>query len=140
VTLQNLVDTHCHLDSQEFDADREDAIQRALDAGVSRMVAIGTGKGPPDLEAGIRLAERHSCFYATVGVHPHDAAKATDAEFTNLAALLKHPKVVALGEIGLDYHYDFAPRERQHEVFREQMRIAAEAQKPIVIHTREGMA
>ncbi|MEO8028399.1 MAG: TatD family hydrolase [Bryobacteraceae bacterium] len=133
-----LVDTHCHLDSKEFDADREETIQRAFDAGVSTMVAIGTGGGPPDLEAGIRLAERHAGFYATVGVHPHDASKATDSDFTNLAGLLRHPKVVALGEIGLDYHYDFAPKERQHEVFREQMRLAAEAQKPIVIHTREA--
>ena len=138
MSLENLVDTHCHLDSKEFDADRDDTIRRALDAGVSRMVAIGTGNGPPDLEAGVRLADRHACMYSTVGVHPHDAAKASDADFENLASLLKHPKVVALGEIGLDYHYDFAPRERQHEVFREQMRIAAEARKPIVIHTREA--
>jgi TatD DNase family protein len=134
----NLVDTHCHLDSKEFDADREETIQRALDAGVSRMVAIGTGNGPPDLEAGIRLAERYAAMLATVGIHPHDAAKATDADFANLAALLRHPKVVALGEIGLDYHYDFAPRERQHDVFVQQMRLAAEASKPIVIHTREA--
>ncbi len=138
MSLGNLVDTHCHLDSKEFDADREDTIQRALDAGVSRMVAIGTGNGPPDLEAGIRLADRHAAMFATVGVHPHDAAKASDADFANLAALLRHPKVVAVGEIGLDYHYDFAPRERQHEVFAEQMRLAAEASKPIVIHTREA--
>ena len=138
MSLANLVDTHCHLDSKEFDGDREDAIQRARDAGVSRMVAIGTGSGPPDLEAGIRLADRHAHIYATVGVHPHDAAKATEIEFENLARLIEHPKVVALGEIGLDYHYDFAPRERQHEVFREQIRIAADAKKPIVIHTREA--
>ncbi len=138
--LANLVDTHCHLDSKEFDADRDDAIARALDAGVARMVAIGTGKGPPDLEAGVRLADRYKCFCATVGVHPHDAAKATDQDFGNLAALLRHHTVIAVGEIGLDYHYDFAPRERQHAVFREQMRIAAEARLPIVIHTREAWA
>lgn len=133
-----LIDSHCHLDSKEFDPDRDAVIQRALDAGVECMLAIGTGEGPPDLEAGVRLAEKHSCFLATVGVHPHDAAKASAETYNHLAALLRHPKVVALGEIGLDYHYDFSPREIQHAVFIEQMKIAADARKPIVIHTREA--
>ncbi len=134
----SLIDSHCHLDSKEFDADREEVIQRALDAGVERMVAIGTGNGPPDLEAGIRLAERYPAFFATVGIHPHDAAKAGPSDFDNLTALLKHPKVVAVGEIGLDYHYDFSPPETQKAVFIEQMAITAGAHKPIVIHTREA--
>jgi len=134
----SLIDSHCHLDSQEFDGDREAAIQRALDAGVERMVAVGTGKGPPDLETGVRLADRYPAFLATVGVHPHDAAKAGAQDFKNLEALLAHPKVVALGEIGLDYHYDFAPRAVQKGVFVEQLRIAADARKPVVIHTREA--
>jgi TatD DNase family protein len=133
-----LVDSHCHLDSEQFDADREAVIERALAAGVERMVAIGTGNGPPDLEAGVRLAERYPQFYATAGVHPHDAAKADPGTFAVLAELLKHPKVVALGEIGLDYHYDFSPRDVQRGVFVEQMRIARDARKPIVIHTREA--
>lgn len=133
-----LIDSHCHLDSSEFDADREEAIARAVAAGVDRMVAIGTGEGPPDLEAGIRLAERHAVFLATAGVHPHDAAKATDETMDRVAALLKHPKVIAAGEIGLDYHYDFSPRQTQKQVFIEQMRIAAAERKPIVIHTREA--
>ena len=102
------------------------------------MVVIGTGDGPPDLEVGIRLADRHPAILATVGVHPHDAAKATRETYRRLADLLKHPKVVALGEIGLDYHYDFSPREVQRDAFIEQMRIAADARKPIVIHTREA--
>ncbi len=133
-----LIDSHCHLDSQEFEADRAQVIERALEAGVGRMVAIGTGSGPPDLEAGLRLADRYDCFLATAGIHPHDAAKATPENFKHLAELLGNPKVVALGEIGLDYHYDFSPREVQQAVFIEQMRIAAGAQKPIVIHTREA--
>jgi TatD DNase family protein len=133
-----VIDSHCHLDSEQFDEDRDSAIQRALEAGVETMVAIGTGDGPPDLEAGIRLADRYPSFYATVGVHPHDASKATPETFDHLRQLLTHPKVIAIGEIGLDYHYDFSPREVQREVFLEQMRIAAEAQKPIVIHTREA--
>ena len=133
-----MIDSHCHLDNPQFDADREAVIERALAAGIERMVVIGTGEGPPDLEAGIRLADHYKSIYATVGVHPHDASKATPETFGLLAELLKHPKVVALGEIGLDYHYDHSPREVQREVFLEQMRIAGDARKPIVIHTREA--
>jgi TatD DNase family protein len=133
-----LIDSHCHLDSEQFDGDREAVIERALAAGVERMVAIGTGNGPPDLEAGVRLADRYPCFYATVGVHPHDAGKASEDTFKRVAELLGHPKVIAVGEIGLDYHYDFSPREQQRDVFVAQMGIARDAGKPIVIHTREA--
>jgi len=134
----SLIDSHCHLDSAEFDADRDEVIQRALDAGVENMVAIGTGQGPPDLEAGIRLADKYPAFLATVGIHPHDAAKVGAADFRRLSDLLSHAKAIAVGEIGLDYHYDFSPRETQKSVFIEQMAIAAAALKPIVIHTREA--
>jgi TatD DNase family protein len=133
-----LIDSHCHLDSKEFDADRDEVIERALAAGVAHMVAIGTGNGPPDLEAGIRLADKYPAFFATAGIHPHDTAKAGPADYRRLADLLAHPKIVAVGEIGLDYHYDFAPRDTQKTVFIEQMSIAAAARKPIVIHTREA--
>ena len=134
----SLIDSHCHLDSAEFDDDRDAVIERALAAGVEHIMAIGTGNGPPDLEAGLRLAERHPAFYATVGIHPHDAAKAGADDFKRLTDLLAHPKVLALGEIGLDYHYGFSPREVQKSAFIEQMGIAARAKKPIVIHTREA--
>jgi len=133
-----VIDSHCHLDNPQFDPDREAVIDRALAAGVERMVVIGTGEGPPDLEAGIRLADRHESIYATVGIHPHDASKATPETYKRLAELLKHSKVIALGEIGLDYHYDHSPREVQRDVFLQQMMIAGEARKPIVIHTREA--
>jgi TatD DNase family protein len=133
-----VIDSHCHLDNEQFNPDREAVIERALAAGVKRMVAVGTGDGPPDLEVGVRLADRHEAIYATVGVHPHDASKATDNNYTQLSELLKHPKVIALGEIGLDYHYDHSPREVQKAVFIEQMRVAADAHMPIVIHTREA--
>lgn len=133
-----MIDSHCHLDSAEFDADRDAVIERALAAGVEHMMAIGTGNGPPDLEAGLRLADWHAAFYATVGVHPHDAAKAKPEDFEHLARLLAHPKALAVGEIGLDYHYDFSPRDVQKSVFSAQMEIAAQAKKPIVIHTREA--
>ena len=133
-----LTDSHCHLDDRQFDDDREQVIERALAAGVERMMAIGTGGGPPDLEAGLRLARVYPFLYATVGVHPHDAAKATPETFAAMQALLGEPKVLALGEIGLDYHYDFSPRDVQREVFVAQLRLAAGAGKPVVIHTREA--
>jgi TatD DNase family protein len=133
-----LVDSHCHLDDEQFAADRDATIERARAAGVERMMAIGTGSGPPDLEAGIRLAEGYPFVYATVGVHPHDAAKATPATFHRLAELARHPRVLAIGEIGLDYHYDFSPREAQRSVFSTQLALAARAGRPIVIHTREA--
>jgi TatD DNase family protein len=133
-----LVDTHCHLDDSKFDDDREQAIERALAAGVTRLMAIGTGNGPPDLEVAVRLADRHPFIYATIGVHPHDASKATDETFARLRELAAHPKVLAIGEIGLDYHYDFSPRDVQKLVFRAQLRVARELDWPVVIHTREA--
>ena len=133
-----LVDTHCHLDGEGFDEDREAVIDRARAAGVEWMVAIGTGDGPPDLEAGLRLADAYPFIYATVGVHPHEAAKATGETWPKLLALTAHPKCVAVGEIGLDYHYDFSPRETQKAVFVRQMQLARDARLPIVIHTREA--
>jgi TatD DNase family protein len=134
----HLIDTHCHLDDSKFDDDREQTIQRALDAGVSRLMAIGTGNGPPDLEAAIRLADRYPFIYATAGVHPHDAAKATTDTWEQLERLAAHPKVLAIGEIGLDYHYDFSPRPVQNQAFDLQLAIARRVGKPIVIHTREA--
>ncbi len=133
-----MIDSHCHLDDEQFASDRGETIERAVTSGVEIMLAIGTNDGPPDLEPAIRLADTFEPVYATVGVHPHSAAQAEDRTFDDLRALLRHPKVLAIGEIGLDYHYDFAPRERQQEVFIEQMRIAREFRKPIVIHTREA--
>lgn len=136
--MTGIVDSHCHLDDSKFDADREQAIERALAAGVERMMAIGTGDGPPDLETAVRQADRYPFIYATIGVHPHDAAKASAETFVKLRDLTSHPKVLAIGEIGLDYHYDFSPRDVQRHVFATQIEIAAESGKPIVIHTREA--
>ncbi len=133
-----LADSHCHLDDEQFQTDREEVIARALEAGVEQMLAVGTGDGPPDLEAGIRLAERHAAILATVGVHPHHASLAGAETMRRLAGLLAHPKVAALGEIGLDYHYNFSPPETQRAVFVEQLHVAGGARKPVVIHTREA--
>jgi TatD DNase family protein len=133
-----LVDSHCHLDDEQFDPDRGETIARARAAGVETMMAIGTGNGPPDLEAAIRLADQYPFLYATIGVHPHDASKATAETFVHLRNLADHPKVLAVGEVGLDYHYDFSPRDVQRAVFEQQLALAAECGKPVVIHTREA--
>ncbi len=136
-----LVDSHCHLDDEQFNGDRDDAIQRALDAGIVAMLAVGTGNGPPDLEAALRLAQKYPFIYATVGVHPNDAGKVTTEEesntFADLERLTSHPKIKAVGEIGLDYHWG-VPKETQLPVFVRQLEIAAAARMPIVIHTRDA--
>ena len=133
-----LTDSHCHLDDRKYEGELEAIVERAASSGVTRMLAIGTGDGPPELDRAIRIAERFEGVYATVGVHPHDAAKATPQTMDDLGALAAHPKVLAIGEIGLDYHYDFSPREQQREVFVAQLRLASALELPISIHTREA--
>ena len=120
-----MIDSHCHLDSERFAEDQETVIERAFAAGIERMMTIGTGDGPPDIEGAVRIADRYEKIYATVGVHPHDASKYDDGVGKRLTELLKHPKVLALGEIGLDYYYEHSPRDVQQAAFAEQMRIAA---------------
>lgn len=132
-----LVDSHCHLDDRQFDADREQIMQRAREAGLKHMLSIGTGNGPPDLGAAVRMADAYDCVYATVGVHPNDAPKAEGKTFSDLSRLLQHPKVRAIGEIGLDYHWG-VPKEAQLPVFVRQLALAAEARMPVVIHTRDA--
>jgi TatD DNase family protein len=130
------VDSHAHLDGKQFDADREAVIARAREAGVGAMVAIGNGDGPEDCDCGIRLAEKYDFMYATLGIHPHEAGLATDQDFAKMQDWARHPKVIAWGEIGLDYFYDHSPREVQKSVFSKQMNLAKEAKLPIVIHCR----
>lgn len=134
----SLVDSHCHLDDSQFEEDRDAVIDRAFAAGIEKMVAIGTGEGPPDFEAGIRLADRYPDIYATVGIHPQYAPKVTADMYSRLRDLAAHPKTVALGEIGLDYYWKPFDREQQQRVFVEQLGVAAEAHKPIVIHCRDA--
>ena len=133
-----LVDSHCHLDGRAFDADRDAVISEAREAGVGHFLAIGTGDGPPDLSCAIRLADAYNNVSASVGVHPHDAAKFDSAAADELTNLCGHPKVVGFGEIGLDYHYDNSPRDIQKSAFIDQMEIAAHQKKPIIIHTRDA--
>lgn len=134
-----LVDSHCHLDDAQFNGDRAAIIARAHEAGLKYILSIGTGDGPPDLSVAIRQAEQHPFVYATVGVHPNDAPKAKADTFKDLESLLAHPKVKAIGEIGLDYHWD-VPKEVQMPVFLQQLEIAAAARMPIIIHTRDAWA
>lgn len=133
-----LIDSHAHLDFPQFDEDRPAMLERAREAGVAAVLAIGTGPGPEKLDAALPFAEQHDWIWATVGIHPHEAAQVTDAHMATLEALAKHPRVIAWGEIGLDYHYDFSPREIQHVVFRRQLALASAARLPVVIHCREA--
>jgi TatD DNase family protein len=130
------VDSHAHLDGEQFQADREQVIARAREAGVETIVAIGNGDGPGNLDCGIKLAEKYEFIYATVGIHPHEAKLVTDAVFSELEQLAKKPKVIGWGEIGLDYFYEHSPREVQLQVFVKQMELARAVKLPIVIHCR----
>jgi TatD DNase family protein len=133
-----LIDSHAHVDFPQFADDREEMFARARGAGVQTILAIGTGPGPEKMDAAIPYAEQHDWIYATIGVHPHEAKQVTPEILQKLSELAKHPKVIAWGEIGLDYFYDHSPRETQQQVFREQMALAAQAKLPIIIHCRDA--
>ncbi len=131
-----LFDTHAHLDDEAFDAERDDMIQRAREAGVNYIVNVGY-----DLESSqrsIELAEKHDMIYAAVGIHPHGASEAGAGYLNDLEKLASHPKVVALGEMGLDYYRDLSPRPVQQQVFLEQLVLAKKLGLPIIIHDREA--
>ncbi|MFZ5899278.1 MAG: TatD family hydrolase [Bacillota bacterium] len=130
------VDTHCHLDDKSFAEDLEGVISRARQAGVTRLVTIGSDVASS--RKAVRIAERYTGIWAAVGVHPHDAARAGKGYLDDIRALAAHPKVVAVGEIGLDYHYDHSPRNVQQEVFRTQLLLARELGLPVVVHSREA--
>jgi TatD DNase family protein len=127
-------DIHAHLDFKDFDNDLDQVIRNAETAGVRLILSCGT-----DLESSARalsIAEKHGCVFAAAGVHPHEAGKAAPDYLDAVSALLAHPRVKAVGEIGLDYHYDFAPRDIQEKVFSELLDLAAKKGKPVMIHSR----
>jgi TatD DNase family protein len=130
------VDSHCHLEGLRFDSDREQVIVRAREAGLTNLLSVGTGDGPGTLDCAVKLADKYEMVYATVGIHPHEAQLAKDSDFSQLEELAHHAKVVAWGEIGLDYYYDHSPRDTQKSVFIRQMELARAAKLPIVIHCR----
>ena len=133
-----LVDSHAHLDDARFNEDRDAVIQRAWDAGVRKILTIGNGSGPDEMGCGIPVAQSHDWIYTSVGVHPHDAAKMEGRHYSLMEQLAKYERVVAIGETGLDYHYDYSPRDVQREVFRKQLALAKKANLPVIIHTREA--
>ena len=136
----DLIDSHAHVDDSRFNEDREEMFGRAVAAGVTTLLAIGTGPGPEKLDAALPFAKKYEWIYTTVGIHPHEAKEVTQAHLDELERLAKHPKVIAWGEIGLDYFYDHSPRDVQERVFRDQMALAREARLPIIIHCRDAWA
>lgn len=134
-----IIDSHAHLEMSQFDDDRAAMLDRAREAGVETLLAIGSGTSPSDrLDAAIPFAEQHDWIYATIGIHPHDAAAATEEHFARLDELTRHSRVLAWGEMGLDYYYDDPPRDVQQRVFRRQLQQARAARKPVVIHCRDA--
>ena len=134
-----LIDSHCHIDGEAFGADRDDVVERARGAGVAAMLNVGTGDpNTDDFRRAVAVAERYDNVYASVGVHPHDAKLYDEAAEAQLIGLAGAEKVIAWGEIGLDYYYDHSPREVQQSVFRRQIRVARKLGLPIIIHSRDA--
>jgi TatD DNase family protein len=131
-----LFDTHAHLCADAFDGDRIQTIRRAIDSGITTILEAGTSVSQS--ERALALAHAHDGVVAAAGVHPHEASEAAEGYLDRLASLLGEDKCVAVGEIGLDYHYDFSPRDVQRRVFDQQLSLAAAMKKPVIIHDREA--
>lgn len=129
-------DSHCHLTDERFAGDVDGAIERARTAGVAGLVTIGVGVS--DGSAALAIAQAHEGVWATAGIHPHDASSADEAAFAAIRELAARDRCVAIGEIGLDYHYDNSPRDVQRQVFRRQLELAAELDLPVCVHSREA--
>ncbi|MDH3283185.1 MAG: TatD family hydrolase [Acidobacteriota bacterium] len=136
-----MFDSHCHLDTDRFSGDLADVLSKARAAGIQRIVTIGAGRGTESAAAALAIAGEHRGWIsATAGIHPHDASVADDAALQSIERLLEDPLVVAVGETGLDFHYDNSPRSLQEASFREHVRLARSAGKPLVVHTRAAPA
>ncbi len=133
-----LLDSHAHLDDSAFDADREAVIERARAAGLRYLLLAGGGTGPDRLDSPLEIAAQRDWVSASVGVHPHEARHYTDMHAEQILKLAENPKVVAIGEIGLDYYYDHSPREVQKRVLVQQMELARGLRLPIIIHCRDA--
>lgn len=134
------VDSHCHIDGEAFDADRDEVVERARSAGVAAMLCVGTGNPyNGEIAKAVGTAEKYKNVFASVGVHPHDARLYDDKAENHLIDLVKSSeKVVAWGEIGLDFYYDHSPRDVQRQVFKRQIRLAKELNLPIIVHSRDA--
>lgn len=135
-----LVDSHCHLDFADFGPERDAVLARGRAEGIVWFVTIGSGRGTESAPDAVALAHAHTDVVATVGVHPHDAIQADDAAVAAMEALAHDLRVVAVGEVGLDHHYDHSPRDVQRETFRRFVAVAKRVNKPLVIHTRAAPA
>ena len=131
-----LIDTHTHLDDTRYDGDRNETIERARKAGVGAFLTIGCDLATS--RSAVTLADQHADVYASVGVHPHEVKQIGDGWYDELRRLARHEKVVAYGEIGLDYHYNHSSPQEQRQRFREQVQLARELRLPVIIHTREA--
>jgi TatD DNase family protein len=137
-TKDVFVDSHCHLDDSGFDPDRDAVIERARIAGLRYVLTIGGASGPDSVGAATSLAENYEWIFAAAGIHPHEASKAEERHFDELRRLARHRKFVAIGEIGLDYHYDHSPRDLQQQVLVRQLDLARELKLPVIIHCRDA--
>ena len=130
-----IIETHCHLDYLK-EKPLAEILQEAKDNGVERIITIAVE--PDNLDEVMKLADENEMIFFTQGTHPHDAKLSSDKDLATVEERCSHKKMVAVGEIGLDYHYDHSPREKQIEVFKQHLEIAIKKQKPVVIHTREA--
>ena len=133
-----VIDSHCHLDFPDFGAELPAVLDRARQAGIVAMISIGAGQDLAPARAAVALAAREPDVFATVGIHPHDVATMSEETWRELEGLARAPRVVGIGETGLDFYYDRSPREVQRERFAEQIRLAKRLLKPLVVHTREA--
>ncbi len=133
-----MIDTHCHIQTEEFDEDRDAVLERAAEAGVDTLIVVGGAGDLSTNDKAVRLAEEHAGLYATVGMHPHDAKDVDAEDMERLRNLARHPKVVAIGETGLDFHYEHSPRRVQREMFERFVGLAVETRLPVVVHNRES--
>jgi len=133
-----MIDSHCHLDAAYFSAERARVLERARQAGVTAFVCVGVGRGTAAAQEATALASAEADVFATVGVHPHDAAVTTEADWTDLERLARAPRVVGVGETGLDYHYEHSPRDVQQLAYRRSIALARAANLPVVSHVRDA--
>lgn len=132
------IDAHCHLEQETYGAELTAVIERAQAAGLTHFIAVGASRVTGGAHEAVALAERLPFVYASVGIHPHEAASADAASVAKIETLLAHPKVVSLGEVGLDYYYDNSPRDVQQDVFRQFLHMAKRVNKPIMLHIRDA--
>lgn len=132
-----MIDSHAHIEGDEF-SDREEVLARARAAGIDTIICVGSGRDITSARQAVTLAHQHSDLFATVGIHPHDARSLTNEVYESLRQLARDPRVVGIGETGLDYYYDHSPRDVQQQAFRRHIALAREANKPLVLHVRDA--